>query len=392
MLRVLIFIYLGITANLNAQVISQFIWDSNPVTNAEIGPNATSVSSSAISSVDGAGGTRGLNAGLPKQNLDFIIPVSSGVFDVNGIDVSFDYQREELVGTFFQRGTSLIIAGCDNLSVRYLVEDGSGGTTTVSSGNVYTIPNDDTFRNYRFYYAPASGYGALLVDGIEVWNHNGPDNRNMHWAASDNIIIGNEMDGSGTDRTFLDNLTISEVSDFPLPIELGHFDAIEMGDDVSIEWQTLSEINNDFFTIERSTDAVNWEILEKIDGAGNSTFVINYQTIDQTPFSGLSYYRLKQTDFNSDFSYSEVKSVFIDNSQGSSLKIYPNPSNNIITIEGAEGTLKEIQLYNSLGQNISNALEMDHFSESKMQIDISSLKAGFYFVKTESTSVKIYKK
>ena len=117
----------------------------------------------------------GLNSVLPKIDLEFIIPNVIGVFDL-----SFDFQRDESIGTFFERGNGLVINGCNQLSVSYIVDNGAGGFNTVNSGNAYNIPNDATFIRYRFYYLSVSGYGTLLVDGVEVWNNDGVDNRGIH--------------------------------------------------------------------------------------------------------------------------------------------------------------------------------------------------------------------
>ena len=77
----------------SAQIISQFTWDSGSPTTADVGPNATGISASAVVASNGVGGTSGLNAGLPKMNIQMVLP-GSPTFDVAGIDVSIDYQRE----------------------------------------------------------------------------------------------------------------------------------------------------------------------------------------------------------------------------------------------------------------------------------------------------------
>jgi hypothetical protein len=125
------------------QIISHFEFDSNPVTTATVGPDASSISTSATSSPGGVGGTNGLNAGLPKRDIEMVIP-GSPTFDVGGIDISFDYQRDENSGTFLERGQSLSINGFNSLSVQYRVDDGGGSFEAVNSGNIYGIPNDNT--------------------------------------------------------------------------------------------------------------------------------------------------------------------------------------------------------------------------------------------------------
>ncbi|NQX96622.1 MAG: T9SS type A sorting domain-containing protein, partial [Flavobacteriales bacterium] len=83
---------------------------------------------------------------------------------------------------------------------------------------------------------------------------------------------------------------------------------------------------NDYFTIERSGDAKNWEEIMNVSGAGNSNQTITYFDTDYEPLGGVSYYRLKQTDFNGDFSYSNIVPVeFEINISKGTLSVFPNP-------------------------------------------------------------------
>jgi hypothetical protein len=88
-----------------------------------------------------------------------------------------------------------------------------------------------------------------------------------------------------------------------LPIELINFIPHVQDNWVNLKWQTASEINNDYFTIEKSKTASNWIIVTQVNGAGNSSNILSYSTTDQIPYNGISYYRLKQTDFNGQFEY-----------------------------------------------------------------------------------------
>lgn len=95
-----------------------------------------------------------------------------------------------------------------------------------------------------------------------------------------------------------------------LPIVLISFEAKAAESRVELKWVTGSEENNSFFTVERSTNGSDFEPVLFINGAGDSKTLINYQATDINPKEGLVYYRLKQTDFNGTFSYSELVSVF----------------------------------------------------------------------------------
>ncbi|MBL7934273.1 MAG: T9SS type A sorting domain-containing protein [Bacteroidia bacterium] len=117
----------------------------------------------------------------------------------------------------------------------------------------------------------------------------------------------------------------------PLPIELISFNAIMNGNKVDINWTTATEINNDYFVIEKSKNGINFETLTKLDAAGNSTSIINYTDVDLNPYTGISYYRLKQIDFNGTFSYSKIEAVNYK-SDNNGISIFPNPTDKEINL------------------------------------------------------------
>ncbi len=101
----------------------------------------------------------------------------------------------------------------------------------------------------------------------------------------------------------------------PLPIELLHFTASSSNNEVVINWATAAEINNDFFTIEKSRDGSSWEVVDYITGAGNSNYMIEYSYTDANASEGISYYRLKQTDYDGQFEYFAPAAVSITKAQ-----------------------------------------------------------------------------
>lgn len=184
----------------------------------------------------------------------------------------------------------------------------------------------------------------------------------------------------------------TNVSQTPLPIELISFTISYVGDmHVELAWKTAVEINNDYFTIERSIDAINWEEVERIDGAGDSNMVLSYFVTDNNPYQGVSYYRLKQTDFDRKFKYSETRRIDLQRLLPV-VNIYPNPASDIVTIEGDISGLKEVQVYDLLGQNVSDKIILNETSDLRVVIDISGLNEGVYCLKTKSTTNLLYKK
>lgn len=113
-----------------------------------------------------------------------------------------------------------------------------------------------------------------------------------------------------------------------LPVELIYVQASLVDHDILIEWATASERDNDFFTIERSFNLQNFEAIGTVQGAGDSNETREYRFSDTNPYVGVSYYRIKQTDFDGAFTYSSVlrvETAFL-NDQPVSLDVYPVPS------------------------------------------------------------------
>jgi len=181
-------------------------------------------------------------------------------------------------------------------------------------------------------------------------------------------------------------------TEVPLPIELLNFSAKPIDNkSVLLKWQTASEINNDFFTIEKSKTASNWIIVTQVNGVGNSSNILSYSTTDQIPYNGISYYRLKQTDFNGQFEYSDIRAVNFEQTKAE-VVIYPNPTNNQITIQASEQELQNIKIYNALGQDVTNSTKQLSKSDNSIIIDLSNLANGIYSVRTQTTANKVYKK
>ncbi len=177
-----------------------------------------------------------------------------------------------------------------------------------------------------------------------------------------------------------------------LPIELLEFSAqLNLQNEVQLTWKTASEINNDYFTIERSKDASNWSELATINGKGNSSELVEYTYIDQTPLDLTSYYRLKQTDFNGDYSHSGIQTVST-NLQKEHLLTYPNPTNNQVTISGSRNELTQMHVFNLLGQDVTNEAILIEKNTTNIVLSLSNLQSGMYFLKTATTVSKIYKR
>lgn len=159
----------------------------------------------------------------------------------------------------------------------------------------------------------------------------------------------------------------------PLPIELISFQAVHADGMVQLTWATQSETNNDYFTIEKSTDGIHFEELKRVAGAGNSNCLLNYAEVDNNPGTGVCYYRLKQTDYDGMFQYSQVVVVNIDPEVD--ISIYPNPVmiNGHINLVGEWDEYANMQILNTNGFIMKSAPVNNMY-------DLTGLPAGIYFL------------
>lgn len=169
-----------------------------------------------------------------------------------------------------------------------------------------------------------------------------------------------------------------------LPIELTSFTGKNIGSKNLIEWTTASEINNDYFILERSSDGINYEFQAQIRGAGNSTSILNYQEVDKAPFP-LTYYRLKQNDFNGEHTYSPVISLENDYSGIVVSNVHPNPTTENINFDvftSASGNL-HIQILDYTGRVVLDDIQSVNAGRSSLNTDMKTLAKGLYSLKVE---------
>ena len=182
----------------------------------------------------------------------------------------------------------------------------------------------------------------------------------------------------------------------PLPIGLLKFDAnLNSSKTVDIIWSTASERNNDYFTIEKSVDAINFSSIAIMKGAGNSTSTLHYADVDMNPYQGISYYRLKQTDFDGNPIYSQTASINNSNALSSSLNIFPNPGNGNtfnLMFAGNENDKMMIDIYDSEGQKVySGIIYNSNAKESNVINPSEKLASGVYMVVATSANEIITK-
>ena len=198
-----------------------------------------------------------------------------------------------------------------------------------------------------------------------------------------------------------------------LPIELLSFNAeyLPAGKHgaegkVELTWITTSEINNDFFTVEASSNPSQgeerWAVVGTVKGAGYSNTILHYSLTDYSPPFGedqegqLAYYRLKQTDFDGLFEYSDIVVVQLQNKNTAVLEVYPNPSNGSLEVRltGYQSQFEEFELriFDVIGQRVFQT-PINQSDNGQLSVSINlQLPKGVYFLQVATPDEMLYKK
>jgi hypothetical protein len=165
----------------------------------------------------------------------------------------------------------------------------------------------------------------------------------------------------------------------PLPVTLINFFVSRKDEKVAVSWATSSETNNDYFTVERSSDGKTFEQVGNVSGVGNSLEQNKYSIEDASPIHGTSYYRLVQVDHDQTKTYSEIKTINIF--QDSFLQIYPNPSTGIFVMTmNSESEFVDVLVQNLIGQELYSFSDSKSSGEFNKTIDLSALPNGIYYM------------
>nr|WP_299202790.1 T9SS type A sorting domain-containing protein [uncultured Brumimicrobium sp.] len=161
-----------------------------------------------------------------------------------------------------------------------------------------------------------------------------------------------------------------------LPVELTSLTAVPDNNIIKMAWTTKSELNNDYFTVLRSENGKHWEEISQVDGAGNSNERIDYQYIDRNIIDAeISYYKLRQTDYNGQFE--EFGPVSVRHSSGMDVFVMSNPVKNILSINQKT----DFKIFDLTGK------EVEVVDLSPVSFDVSNLNAGVYILRFENGDI-----
>ena len=185
-----------------------------------------------------------------------------------------------------------------------------------------------------------------------------------------------------------DEYYVSKFCTIPLPVEMLYFKAtLEDQNNVLVDWATVSEKNNDYFTVERSLDGVNFSSIGTIKGKGNSSNIVNYSFPDLGVTAPVVYYRLKQVDIDGAYTYSTVEVVYPQRPETISIKALSANSYEIGKTFAGEGKI-EIRVIDALGRIVYSFNENSANGTFHKTIDLNVLSTGIYFIQVTTGDEK----
>ena len=308
----------------------------------------------------------------------------------------------------FNKGGVLTIH--DTLFIRGNLSLKMGAILTIGNNGVLVVlGNYSSDKNLSL----ANGGKVVVTGSVDIAKDAGIENNgDMYFYDNDPTIgkgfefsgsaIGNETDLANSDPGLYNFVNTGNTL---LPIVLDYFTAqVTTTNSVLVEWGTVSEKENDFFTLERSSDGKNFEEITTVEGAGNSLKKLQYSFEDNKSTVGMNYYRLKQTDFNGDFEYFKI--VGVNNKVGSStatnsaiadsqtIKIddaYPNPFKNVINLsfEAEMDGEVEVLIQNARGEIVHKDFVTFYYGKNDYQFTKGDLlQPGVYYINLWSNGEK----
>jgi len=296
--------------------------------------------------------------GTPATNLPWPTAAPYGVTNLNSSTNLSPDNRDATADRFWYVGFTSPNVTNDSIVLTY--------ASPSELPSVVPFNNPDSIRAQ--YWDASSGSWALPVVGYD----------------SVNVINAIIVPNPSLNRVWSLVSNISPMGPLPLPIELVDFGGKYINNQSVLSWVTASEKDNDYFILERSEDAREFTQIGKIDGAGNSNSFLNYQFIDIKPINKVAYYRLKQVDFDGQFSNSNVIALRNMKSFGNQfLHIYPQPASTDVFIEQGlfvNGETFSVEIFNNLGALVQKELSTSDES-GKLAIHFSNLEQGMYMLR-----------
>ena len=260
------------------------------------------------------------------------------------------------------------------------IQVASGYSSGTLCFGVWKNTNADNGSYLQISYTNATGPSSITLptgNGTSGWHYVCV---NINYTGGDVTVTFTNISTTTAIQYRLDDISLSRTE---LPITLLDYSVVLSKNKSLVKFSTATETDNDYFTVERSGDGHAFDAIGKIQGVGNSAVKQSYSFTDENPLPGVNYYRIKQTDYNGSYTYTEVKSV------------RHRISNSIITPGKTDGILfvtsdlksYDVVVYNTAGQEVQRNKSLS----GDQNFSIENLQPGIYFVRILDQTFKVLK-
>ena len=310
--------------------------------------------------------------------LEADIPVGLNTFTVSGINNPGHSGDEAVMSAMMFENvmgmTYLGSTGCEDCNAISL----TGLDPMATTNMIYSVVGAGSDRDI------SSGAGHSLIASTKVANAGGAfgkKNENDGMALGAQYVAGTtalqtaafSMTGAA-DMFGNVEMAFRIIAPVVLPVEFLSFDGANEGSDNRLQWVTATEVNNDRYEIERSSNGFHWLTIGEVEGQGNALVESYYEYLDEDAKCNNCYYRLKQVDYDGEFEYSPV--IVLQTNRETSFEMYPNPAVNFVNIDVPQGAVSA-RVFDAAGMVV---LSLSLEEQTQVQVDVAALARGQYFV------------
>ncbi|WP_422359595.1 T9SS type A sorting domain-containing protein [Reichenbachiella sp.] len=318
-----------------------------------------------------------------------------------GNSARFGYARIENVGTGGQNWTAEYFSSNSNSgqTIDITTNAGYGAMVEISTLNSWTItPSGSNTAIVEL--GVISGMSVQVIEDVRIAIYNGPTAN--EWVNLGGSPAGDESNGSITSQTASDfsssTFSFGGITTVALPVELVRFTADLSDNQVKLDWTTSSELNNEYFEVQRSSNGENYEVIGMVDGNGTTNEFIDYQFVDDKPYYGLSYYRLVQVDYDGTRNVHAPVTVNNEGYKSSiEVSVFPNPAHsNNVNVRFAshdENSIIQISLFDLSGNLVHMEETTPSLGISDIHLNIrGEIQSGIYLVAVQQGNNKQIKR
>ncbi|MES2774109.1 MAG: choice-of-anchor J domain-containing protein [Bacteroidota bacterium] len=306
-----------------------------------------------------------------------------------GSAVSEDYQRRVYDTRVLKDSLNLYYA-TDSLILVGDYNDDIDVAEYMGNPSPYSVLLNEADK-YKGATLPLSMAGTLTYVG---GGGNGPIDHQIITNELEQYVIPNSV-ATEDPRNYLANYSSTtsdhlpvyvryDLTNIPLPVTITRIDASLIGKEVSVNWTTATELNSNYFVVERSADGVHFGNLGQVKAAGNSVTLNHYRFADTNPIEGVNYYRIKTVDADGRFAYTPIVKVTVSKGGGIVIRVYPNPVTTGIQVYlGKADATANWQLINGDGKILLQGKGNAGSINTAINQKLNQLHPGMYLLKTE---------